>query len=229
MKRIGILGGMGPAATAELYLEIVGLFQKRYGARYDADFPQMIINSVPAPDVVEKLEDEAKLVAVLQQGVQTLETAGADFIAIACNTVHAFHSAIASAVSVPVLDLLEETASAVQRAGHERVGVLATGLTIRRGLFRDACRHRGVAVVEPDEPQQEALTQLILDVLGGGNPDHYRRRLDGMIDELLAAGAEAIILGCTDLSGIVPPAPPVPVFDTTRILADAAVYQATRA
>ncbi|MFH2007419.1 MAG: amino acid racemase [bacterium] len=228
MKRIGILGGMGPAATAELYLAIVGQFQRRFGARYDADFPQMIINSVPAPDVVEKLEDEAELVEVLQQGVRTLEVAGADFVAVACNTVHAFHGAIAAAVSIPVLNLLEETAAAVEHAGHRRVGVLGTGLTIRRGLYREACRHRGIAVVEPNALQQEALTQLILDVLAGGDPERCRGRLAGLIDALRAAGSEAVILGCTDLSGIVPPAPAVVLFDTTRILAEAAVNEATR-
>jgi aspartate racemase len=225
-KRIGILGGMGPKATADLYMAIVALFQERFGARYDADFPQMIVNSVPAPDVVERLEDEARLVAVLQQGARTLEKAGADFVVIACNTVHAFHAAIASAVSIPVLDLVEETVSEVHRAGHQCVGVLGTGLTIGRGIYRRPCEGRGVTLLEPDELQQSALTELIMDILAGRHAQRCTDRLNAFMGAFGDQGAEAVILGCTDLSGVAPDPPPVAVFDTTLILAAAAVREA---
>jgi aspartate racemase len=219
---------MGPKATADLYMAIVELFQQRFGARYDADFPQMIINSVPVPDVVERLEDEARLMAMLQQGVQTLESAGADFVAIACNTVHAFHAAIAPAVSIPVLDLVEETVAEVHKAGHGCVGVLGTGLTIARGVYRGPCERRGVELLEPDEHQQETLTELIMDILAGRHSQHCTARLGAIIGELRDQGAEAVILGCTDLSGVAPepPSASVPVFDTTRILARAALREA---
>lgn len=225
-KRIGILGGMGPKATADLYMAIVEQFQQRFGARYDADFPQMIINSVPAPDVVERLEDEARLVAVLQQGVRTLEAAGADFVVIACNTVHAFHAAVASAVSIPVLDLVEETVAEVHAAGHQCVGVLGTGLTVARGIYRRPCERRGVALLEPGELQQETLTALIMDILAGRHAQRCAERLGAIIGEFRDQGAEAVILGCTDLSGVTPDPPPVAIFDTTLILARAAVREA---
>jgi len=231
-KRIGILGGMGPKATADLYMAIVRLFQERFGARYDADFPQMLINSVPAPDVVERLEDEARLVAVLQQGVRTLEVAGADFVVMACNTVHAFHAAIASVVSIPVVDLVEETVAGVHAAGHRRVGVLGTGQTIGRGIYRGPCERRGVELLEPGEVQQEALTELIMDVLAGRYAPGCAARLGTLIGDLADQGAEAVILGCTELSGVTPDLDPassaalVPLFDTTQILARAAVREA---
>ncbi len=225
-KRIGILGGMGPRATADLYLAIVDLFQRRYGARYDADFPQMIINSVPAPDVVERLQDEARLVAVLQQGARTLERAGADFVAIACNTVHAFHGAVASSVSIPVLDLVEETVAEVHAAGHGSVGVLGTGLTIRRGIYRRPCAQREIQLLEPSDLGQETLTELIMDILAGRHAQRCAERLGAFIGDLRDQGADAVILGCTDLTGVAPEPSPVPVFDTTLILARAAVREA---
>ncbi len=232
-KRIGILGGMGPAATADLYLAIVALCQQRYGARYDSDYPQMIINSIPAPDVVERLvverlPDEARLVAMLEQGVQTLESAGADFVVIACNTVHAFHAELASAVSIPVLDLVEETVAAVHRAGHRRVGLLGTGMTLDRGIYRRPCQRRGVDLLEPDERQQRRLTELIMDILAGRyTQQRCTARLSELMTELQNQGSEAVILGCTDLSSVAPDQSPIPLYDTTQILARAALREAT--
>lgn len=228
-KTIGILGGMGPRATADLYLAIVALFQQRYGARYDADFPQMLINSIPAPDVVEQFEDEARLVSLLSEGAQTLEQAGADFVAIACNTVHAFHTAIASSVSIPVLDLVAETVAEVHQTGYTTVGLLSTGLTLERGLYRAPCTARGLTLLEPDEPQRQLLTALIMDLLAGRPPETCGDRLMALVEALAARGAEAVILGCTDLTPVIPAAaPPLPLFDTTGVLAQAAVREALR-
>ena len=226
MKTIGILGGMGPVATAELYMGIVEIFQQRFDARYDADYPPMIINSIPAPDVVEKLEDEARTVAMLRDGVRTLEKAGAGFIVIACNTVHQFHRDMADAVTVPVINLLEETAQAVKRAGYTRVGVLGTGLTVRRGLYRLPCETRGIELVEPDDRQQSALTALIMDVLSGRDLDGCRERLDALVRDMKARGSQAVILGCTDLSSLASERrAPIALFDTTRLLAEVAVRE----
>jgi aspartate racemase len=231
-KRIGILGGMGPAATADLYLAIVALCQQRYGARYDSDYPQMIINSIPAPDVVERLvvdrlPDEARLVAMLEQGVQTLESAGADFVVVACNTVHVFHAAMASAVSIPVVDLVEETVAEVHRAGHGSVGLLATGMTMDSGIYRRSCQRRGVDLLEPDEHQQQRLTELIMDILAGRHTQQCTARLTDLMAELQNQGSEAVILGCTDLSAVAPDPFPIPLYDTTQILARAALREAT--
>src|SRR3989339_318028 len=89
-RKIGILGGMGPEATADLYLEIIRIFQQELGAKYDDEFPQIFINSLPLPDVVEQNFSEAQVIYLLKEGVKKLEQAGADFIVIACNTVHVF-------------------------------------------------------------------------------------------------------------------------------------------
>ena len=86
-KKIGILGGMGPEATADLYMKIVKYFQKNYGARYDKDFPEFFINSVPIPDVVESMENEKNVLFMLLSATKLLQKDGCDFIVIACNSV----------------------------------------------------------------------------------------------------------------------------------------------
>jgi aspartate racemase len=224
MKTIGIIGGMGPQGTGDLYMGIVGLFQRQHGARYDADFPPILLHSVPAPEVVERLEDEVALSRMLVGSARTLESAGADFIAIACNTAHIVQPDVAAAVTVPVLHLPTEVAMAVAADGHTRVSVLATGLTMDRGLYLAPCRQRGIAIVEPDVEQQRAVTRIIMAVLAGGDLSDARRSMAALLDELARAGAEAVILGCTDLGPAVEGLhPPLPVYDSTMILAQACV------
>jgi len=227
VKTIGIIGGMGPQATAELYMAIVGIFQRRYGARYDADFPPMLIHSVPAPEVVERLEDERALAAMLCASARTLEAGGAEIIAIACNTAHVVHPEVAAAVGVPVLDLPSLAAKAVAGAGYRRVGLLATGLTLARGLYRAPCQRLGVELIEPSPAQLERLTGIIMAVLGGDDLAPARADMVRLVEELRAQGAEAVLLGCTDLGPIVAEQDlPLLVLNTTVLLAEALVRAA---
>jgi aspartate racemase len=224
VKTIGIIGGMGPQATAELYMAVVGIFQQRYGARYDADFPRMLIHSVPAPEVVERLEDERALAAMLGDSARTLEASGAELIAIACNTAHVVHPAVAAAVAVPVLDLPDLSACAVARAGHRRVGLLATGLTIDRGLYSEPCQRQGLELLVPDAEQRERLTSVIMAVLGGDELGPAREHMAQLLGEFAARGADSALLGCTDLGPVARGVlEPLPVLDTTDVLAEALV------
>ncbi len=224
MKTLGIIGGMGPQATAELYMAVVGIFQRRFGARYDADFPPMLIHSVPAPEVVERLEDETALAAMLCGSARTLEAGGAEVLAIACNTAHVVYPQVAGAVGVPVLDLPGLAARAVVEAGGRRVGLLATGLTLDRGLYRAPCQRLGLDLIEPSRPQLERLTAIIMAVLGGDDLASARADMARLLAELQAQGAEAVLLGCTDLGPVVQSR--LPCFDSTAILAEALVAAA---
>ena len=114
-KKIGILGGMGPEATAELYLKIIKIFQDKFGAKYDSDYPEIMIYNLPLPDVVEKIDQSSKIKEMLVKGVQKLESWGVDFIAIPCNTVNFFLPEMRTAVSIPILSILEETAKEVNK------------------------------------------------------------------------------------------------------------------
>ncbi len=227
MKTIGIIGGMGPQATADLYMAVVGLFQRRFGARYDADFPPMLIHSVPAPELVERLEDEARLAAMLEAAARGLEAAGAEVLAIACNTAHIVQHRVAAAVGVPVLDLPSEAAAAAAAAGCRTVGLLATGLTLDRGLYRAPCERLGMELIEPDAAQRALLTRAIMAVLGGEELEAPRRDLAALLEELAASGADAALLGCTDLGPLVcGQALALPVLDSTAVLAEALVREA---
>ena len=125
-KTIGILGGMGAGATVDLYMEIWKYYQTNFGAKYDNDFPPIIIYSVPIPDVVESVENEKLTLEMLQATAQTLEKGGVDFIVIACNTVQFLLDKIRQVVSIPVIGIAEVNAEYLQGKGISKAGILAT-------------------------------------------------------------------------------------------------------
>src|SRR3989344_6878769 len=196
-KTIGILGGMGPEATAELYLRIIRIFQTRYGARDDADFPRIFICSVPLPDVVGSVDTGDEVRDCLITAAMQLESVGCDFIAVPCNTVSYFLQDIRSSLSIPVLSVPEEVAKIVKRDNFEKVGLLATAMTIKKDLYGSVLKE--VEIIVPTKEKTDILTKVILNLMSGNKLEEDRRVINGMIKNLQEKGAERIILGCTEL------------------------------
>jgi aspartate racemase len=221
MKTIGILGGMGPEATADLYLKIVQIFQKEYGAKYDSDFPPFFIFSLPLPDVVETNGEEDEVVAMLVGGVRKLEQARVDFIAIACNTVQVYLPQMRAAVGVPILSIPDEVFSEVKSKNYRKVGLLGTALTLDSDLYSDD----EVEIIKPTEEEREQVTAVIMGALSG-NLVGGKEILQTIIKRMKTRGAEAIILGCTELPLVVNADDcDLELFDTTQVLARAAVRE----
>lgn len=188
---------MGPEATAQLYLEVIRLCQKEFGAKSDSDFPEIIIFSLPIPDVVDKPNKNRLVAEMLTNKAKQLEQLGVNFIAIPCNTVNYFFSEIKMAVSVPVINILEETAKEVKRLKLKTVGLLGTKMTIDKGIYRQFLN--GVKIVKPNRQQQKEITKIILSVMAGNKKQKDQNSLKKIIVELNSKGAEKVILGCTEL------------------------------
>ncbi len=217
---MGILGGMGPEATAELYLRIVRIFQRKYGAKYDDDFPEIIIINLPIPDVVEGFTAEQEIKKMLLDGVKKLEGAGADFIAIPCNTVTYYLDEIQESVSIPLLSILEETAKEVKKQGFLKIGVLGTELTINKNIYGDTlCNEE---LIYPTLEEQRGTTRVIMNILSGEKKLEDKCFLLSVIKNLNVRGAEKVILGCTELPLLVNGGD---FFDTIEILARACVRE----
>ena len=226
MKTIGIIGGMGPEATAALYLEIVHIFQRRFNARYDADYPPMVIYNLPAPDVVEGIKHETKLVWMLIDAAKKLEKAGAAFFLLACNTVQKHLPSVADAVDIPFIDLNAEIASAAKKAGWQKLGVLGTEATLSGGHLVEACRQEGIECVLPESLERREITRVIMNILSGDPDSAARPTLLGTFASLEQRGAQAAVLACTDLRLALRHHPsPIPLLDTVDLLAEAAVRQ----
>lgn len=196
-RTIGILGGMGPEATAELYLRIIRLFQRESGAVLDEDFPEILIISLPLPDVVKTHADDVRIRTMLVGAAQRLVAAGAELIAIPCNTVMRHQEQLRRSVNIPILNIIDETTGEIRRQGYLRVGLLATDSTVREGLYATALP--GASLIVPSEQRQEQVTQSILNIMAGKKRGSDVRRLNGIIEEFKRQGAEKVILGCTEL------------------------------
>lgn len=216
-QTIGVLGGMGPAATAHFMERLVVLC----AAERDQDYPPALAYSAShIPDRTTHLVDGGPdPTPDLQAAAKVLQAGGAGAIAIPCNTAHAYLTAIRSVVEVPVFDMIGLAAGTIAASfPGASVGVLAATGTVRLGLYQAALEAKGLAVEQPDDELQDEVMAAIRDVKGGGSGRD--RRLDHAIEVLRGRGAEVLVLGCTELPLAVDPASTgIPVVDATDVLA----------
>lgn len=220
-RKIGILGGMGPEATAELYLRIIKIFQQRFGAKYDDDFPEMVILNLPIPDVVENPKEESKIKEMLIAGAKKLEIAGAEFIAVPCNTVMKYLFEMKSSVAIPIINIVEETIIEIKKIGLKKIGVLGTETTIQNELYGNL---ENVEIVVSTIEQQKITTRIIRDILAGIKSKKDKFELNEVITDLKARGAEKVVLGCTELPLLM--IEDESIIDTIGVLAKATVKRA---
>jgi aspartate racemase len=226
-RTIGVLGGMGPEATAELYKRIVSLYQDEKGAVDDADFPSIIINSVPAADMLNDLEGQnTRIIGQLNRAAQVLERAGADFIAIPCNTAMIFLSAMQASVTIPIIDITEITAEQAARRGDKKVGLLASTSTIKNSIYKRAFDATRVSLLTPDEADQETVEQIIMRLLAGKKRQADRVVLQNLAIQMKSRGVDSVVLGCTELPLLIDGAPGIPLIDTIQVLAEAVLERA---
>ncbi|WP_415854287.1 aspartate/glutamate racemase family protein [Sinomonas sp. G460-2] len=222
---IGILGGMGPAATADFYAKLVSHTR----ARRDQDHPRTVIWSDPTiPDRTQAIlglgEDPTPW---MLRGVKHLEEAGATLIAVPCNTAHAFVPALQAKTSAPILHMIEETVELLSAQGIRSVGLLATTGTCQMGLYQASAAKGGVEVLVPDQDGQEKVMDAILGIKGGNTTPDISAALVEATTLLQAKGAEAVIAGCTEIPlALSQDMLQIPLIDPTGVLAVAALRQA---
>jgi len=188
---------MGPEATADLYLRIIRIFQKEYGAVLDSDFPEIIILNLPIPDIVDNLVEETTIKTMLIEGVKKLQKAGSDFIAIPCNTVMDYLPEMQKAVKIPILNIIQETIDEIKSKNLKKIGLLATETTIRKKLYQKVLNPVKIEVL--NQKNQKKTTKIIMNILSGDKNKIDKTLLNTYIDELINKGAEKVILGCTEL------------------------------
>lgn len=195
---LGVIGGLGPAATAR-FLELTA---QMTDAKTDQEHLDVLIYSFPEiPDRTAYILDptlESPLPAMLRIA-QALTCQGATQIAIPCFTAHYFIDALQAAVPVPFIHGILETVRHLQENGITRAGILATDGTIRTGLFSNALKEAGIEAVLPSPERQQGIMHLIYQNIKAGLPPEMER-FTAAWEELRGAGAQAVILGCTELS-----------------------------
>jgi len=228
-KPIGILGGMGPEATSDLYLRLIRSFQEK-GAKYDSDFPSIFINSLALPDIVENIKSENDVVTMLIEAVKKLESYGVSFIAISCNSVFSYFEKMQNAVSIPIINIMNETSNEARKKNYKKVGLLGTKLTISQKLFDKSLKKYKIEVINPTPTQQADITKIIMNILSGKKLEEDKINLKSIIKYLQRKGSEAVILGCTELPLILCQKDvDVELFDTTEVIVNAIMKKTIRA
>ncbi len=230
-KIIGILGGMGPEATIDLFTRIV----KGTRARRDQNHLRILIDNNPkVPDRTRAIlgKGTSPLPELVRSG-KTLEKAGADFIVIPCVTAHYFYEGLEKKLKIPVLHLVEETVRWVQKnlKGVRRLGLLATTGTIQSGLFQTAFGPTGIELIVSTPGIQKALVMKAIYGKTGikaiGPSEGSRRLVLQAARKLIARGAQGVIAGCTEIPLVLKDGDlSVPVIDSIAILARAALRKA---
>ncbi len=228
MKTIGLIGGMSWESSAEYYRLINEAVKERLGGLHSA---QLLLYSVDFA-AIERLQhrgDWDAAGAILADAARRLERGGADFLLLCTNTMHKVADAITGAVSIPFVHIADPTATAIRTAGVGTIGLLGTRFTMEQEFYRGRLEGQdGLRVLVPDAADREAVHRIIYDELCLGIiSEESRAAYRAIMARLVAQGAEGIILGCTEITLLVSAADAtVPLFDTTRLHAEAAALLA---
>lgn len=222
---LGIFGGMGPEATADLYKQIVNLTP----ATKDQEHIPTFIYSLPqVPDRIASIDNQdPAIIPVITAAVQRLEKSGASFIAIPCNTVHYYYNDMQNAVSIPIIHMIKETVIEVNKKYPKvkRIGLLATSGTIKTQLYNNELKANGFEVIVPnDNIEEEKVMKAVWGIKSGVEQQINEDLLAIAGQHLIDNGAELLILGCTEIPlAFNPNRSSVPVVNATKVLAERAI------
>lgn len=224
-RTVGVLGGMGPAATADFFNRIVAA----EAGRPDPERTRLIIDNNPhVPDRNEASAGRGRSPARVLAGMaQGLERAGAEFLVMPCNAAHAYEAEIRAATPLPFVSMIAATADAVRRdlPGARRVGVLAAGACLEAGLYQTALAERGLQPVTPDPQAQAWFMELLYRIKAGDVGQGARAEMADLAQRLAEAGAQALIAGCTEVPLVLSDAnAPLPLVSSTQALVERTLH-----
>lgn len=229
MKTIGLLGGMSWESTASYYKAINEGVKTQLGGLHSA---KICLYSVDFSEI-EKLQHQGKwdeTAIILSQAAQSVEAGGADFLLICTNTMHKVADEIQANISIPILHIADATAEQLVIDGITKVGLLGTRFTMEQDFYKSRLTEKfGIDVLVPNSDDRTIVHEVIYDelCLGTINPDSKEQYLS-IVDNLHAQGAQAVILGCTEIALLINQNDTaVPLYDTTEIHAKSAVELAT--
>ena len=223
MKKIGLIGGITPESTILYYRILNQLNSNLLGAPHSA---KIIMNSFDFGEI-SKLQKEGRwdlLDELMAEAAKNLEDAGATCILICANTMHLCINAVKKVVNIPVIHIAEATSNSILEKNIKKVALLGTKYTMEKDFFIDVLTSFGIETIIPEQEERALIHNVIYNELASGIIDPIsKEKYLIIIDKLIKSGAEGIILGCTEIPLLIQQRDvSVPVFDTTKIHANAA-------
>ncbi len=221
MKRIGIIGGVGPSTTATFYMRVIQLEKELHNAR-----PLLLIHSVPVP---AEMEDHflrtgkgiKDYIPFLKTAGVSLMRAGAEIIVMPCNSLHHLRDEIRQEIHVPFMSIVDETVRHLQKVRVRRIGILGSPLTLQKSLYVRPLKRQGIECVVPSKNEQTVLGEIIRNIVFGEKKDSDEHRFMEVMNSLQRRGVKHLLLACTDLQELQSRHPLCTVHDTMDILAHA--------
>lgn len=199
-KTIGILGGIGPSASADMYRRIISYMQTNYGAWEDQDFPKVMVYSTSLAGFDEKGIVEPDLVtADLVNAVKKLEQMGSELVVVACNTVHHFDEKMEAAINIPLVHMVEEACKDASSQGFKTVAIACSQSTRDLELYSNWVKRLGMEPIVADDDEQAIINKAIEAVMAGKQSGENINELKHVFNRFGKSGAEAVVLGCTEL------------------------------
>lgn len=219
MKKLGLVGGIGPASTLEYYKGITEGYRERIGG---GNYPQMLIDSLNLAEMYSLVDNKQwdEFTARFVGSIKTLAAGGAEYAAMAANTAHIVFDAVRSQSPLPLVSLVEETCKYAKSKNCRRVVIFGTGFTMSSGLYSDAFAKYGIDAFVPTADEQSSIHNIIFPHLEEGIvlPEEKKTMLQIANRMLSEKNADALILGCTELSLMIKENDlDVLVLDTTQI------------
>ena len=219
MKKIGLIGGVGPVSTVNYYLELNRLYHNDFGVN---EYPEIVIDSLSLNKVTTALADERYDIVceILKKSADILRNAGADFVAICSNTPHIVLSQMVDELPLPIVSIVDANVQAVKNGGYKNVLVLGTLATMQSGMYQSVLAENGISSVTPSAEDQQTIADIIFPNLENGivDPDE-RLEILALVEKYIAyQSVDAVLLACTELPLIIKPADlTIPVIDTALV------------
>jgi aspartate racemase len=198
-KKIGIIGGVGPQATAFIYQKIIESAQTNHHAVNNDDYPDLLIASVPVPDFISSREHIEEASQMLTEAAKALERAGCEVLCIGSNTVHVLLKDLEAEISVPFISMVELVAERCSQLGYSKVALLGTPILLNSGLYDAALAKRSIELIKPDSRQIETCDSVIRSIIAGMREIPVRKEYVEVLTSMFDQKADGIILGCTEL------------------------------
>ncbi|RUO65247.1 aspartate racemase [Pseudidiomarina planktonica] len=229
MKTIGLIGGMSWESTQTYYRLINQKVRAQLGGLHSA---KVVLYSLDFATIepLQRNEEWDATAEILSSAAQSLEAAGADFVVVCTNTMHKVAPQIEQSVNIPLLHIADATAKALRQDQVKRVGLLGTKFTMEQDFYRERLQQHGIEVVIPNAQQREQVHSVIFNELCQGITDSKSKSAyQKIIADLGEQGAEAVILGCTEIGLLIQPEDTkLRLYDTTEIHAEQAVQFALK-
>ncbi|MCH8067260.1 MAG: amino acid racemase [Nanoarchaeota archaeon] len=214
--KVGVLGGIGPEATGVYYNKLIARLQQTGLIRDNSDYPNIIIRSIPAPELVGAISDEQLL--PYRVGLKQLDNDDVDAIVMVCNTLHLYLPELQESVTAPIMDLRQKVRERLVGDGVRKVTVLGTPSTIRQGLYEfDDFEYVRISNLEID-----ALSHSIVDYNNGTDKRGQEQLVEDTARKSLDSGSDVVVLGCTEFAVMLKDVD-IPKVDTLDVLVDATI------